>query len=142
MVALALGLAASLFVSAPAAPPRSEPPADTSRAAERDALRALAALAAGEPGVAEVQEAAARAADRQVSEAEGFARRARLAALLPRITAEVRRDERSYRVIGLQGAGEVDYGTSLPGRRWCSARPGIRGARRRARRARRRGRRG
>jgi hypothetical protein len=114
---IVLALAASLALAAPQAPPphRSDPAADAQRAAERDALRALAALAAGEPGIAEVQEAAARVSERRVPEAEGFAGRARLAALLPRITAEVRRDERSYRVVGLQTAGEVDYRHLAPG---------------------------
>jgi hypothetical protein len=111
MPALPVCLALSLLAS-PA--PRADPAA-AERTAERDALRALAALAAGEPGVAEVQEAAARAAERSVPEAHGFGRRARLAALLPRLTAEYRRDERSYRVVGLQGSGEVDYTRLAPG---------------------------
>jgi hypothetical protein len=112
MTLLALAAACSLAASPPA---RVDPSADAARASERDALRALAALAAGEPPIAEVQEAAARTADLQVPEAEGFARRARAAALLPRLTAEVRRDERSYRVVGLQSSGEVDYRHLSPG---------------------------
>jgi hypothetical protein len=107
-------LAAAALLAAPSAP-RLDPSADLIRSAERDALRALAAIAGGEPGIGDVQDAAARTADRQVSEAEGFAGRARLAALLPRITAEVRRDERSYRVVGLQSSGEVDYRHLSPG---------------------------
>jgi hypothetical protein len=115
MIALAVSLSvASLSVSAAPLPPKVDPP-DALRAAERDALRAMAALSAGEPGIGEVLEAAARAADRSVPEAQGFARRARLAALLPRLTAEYRRDERSYRVVGLQGSGEVDYTRLAPG---------------------------
>ncbi len=102
------------LAAAPPAPPRPDPEA-TTRATERDALRALVLVAAGEPGIVEVQQAAASTADREVPEAEGFARRARAAALLPRITAEVRRDERSYRVTGLQSAGEVDYRHDAPG---------------------------
>ncbi len=35
--------------------------------------------------------------------------RARMAALLPRLTAEYRHDVASNRVVGLQGSGEVDY---------------------------------
>lgn len=110
---IALALAASLAAAAP--PPRPDLPSDASRATERDALRALAVIASGQPPIAEVQDAAARTADREVSEAEGFARRARAAALLPRLTLEARRDERSYRVIGLQAAGEVDYRHLAPG---------------------------
>ncbi len=83
--------------------------------AEIDALRAIGTVAAGEPGIAEVREAAARIADPGGSELEGFPRRARLAALLPRVTAEYRRDEQSYRVVGLQGSGEVDYRRVAPG---------------------------
>lgn len=112
MTLLALA-AACCFAASPA--PRVDPPAGAAGASERDALRALAALAAGEPPIAEVQEAAARTADLQAPEAEGFARRARAAALLPRLTAEVRRDERSYRVVGLQSSGEVDYRHLSPG---------------------------
>jgi hypothetical protein len=80
-----------------------------------DAQRALAAVAAGEPSIAAVQEAAAREADLSARGADAFARRARLAALLPRITIEYRRDEQSARVVGLQGAGEVDYLRLAPG---------------------------
>jgi hypothetical protein len=124
MTALAVSLSASLWLASPAQPPlsaeaRSSTPrtdADALRAAERDALRALAVLAAGAPPIAEVQEAAARAADRSVPEARGLARRARLAALLPTLTTEYRHEERSYRVVGLQGSGEVDYTRLAPGR--------------------------
>ncbi len=102
---LALSLSLSASLSPAAATPRAEA-ADAQRAAERDA---------GEPGIAEVQDAASREAEASVAEAPGFPRRARLAALLPRVTAEYRRDERSYRVVGLQGAGEVDYQRLSPG---------------------------
>jgi hypothetical protein len=119
MTSTVLSLAASLALGAsppPAAPAlRPEPPRDVAGSAERDALRALAAHAAGEPGISEVQEAAARASDRSGGEARGFALRARVAALLPRLTAEYRREERSYRTYGLQGSGEVDYLRSAPG---------------------------
>lgn len=108
---IALALAAALA----AAPPLRPDPFSEAQRSERDALRALAATAAGEPSIGEVQDAAARTADREVSEAEGFARRARAAALLPRLTVEARRDERSYRVVGLQSAGEVDYRHEAPG---------------------------
>jgi hypothetical protein len=110
-LAAALAVAAAPVALRASAPVLSAPDG----AVERDALRALALLAAGEPSIAEIQDAAARTADRQVPEAEGFASRARLAALLPRLTAEVRRDERSYRVVGLQSSGEVDYRHLSPG---------------------------
>jgi len=99
-----------------AAPTRAEPgPALPSERVEAEAFRALGALAAGEPSIAEVQAAAARVAGAGLPAVGSFARRARLAALLPRLTAEVRRDERSQRIVGLQGAGEVDYLRLSPG---------------------------
>lgn len=107
-------LAAAICLVAATPSLRGDPAGDAVRA-ERDASRALARLAAGEPPIGEIQDAAARTADRQVSEAEGFARRARAAALLPRLTVEVRRDERSYRVVGQQTSGDVDYRHVAPG---------------------------
>ena len=115
MVALALSISVAASVSIAASPAPRPDPADAQRAAERDALRALTAVAAGEPNVDEVQEAAERVAEASVVAAPGFARRARLAALLPRVTAEYKRDERSYRVVGLQSAGMVDYERLSPG---------------------------
>jgi len=115
MVTLALSIFAATSLSLTASPAPRADPADAQRAAERDAIRALAAVAAGEPSIVEVQDAAERVAEASVVEAPGFARRARLAALLPRVTAEYRRDERSYRVVGLQGAGMVDYQRLSPG---------------------------
>lgn len=125
-----LVLAAAMCLAAPPSAPRGSPSSATgvgeprthgeldaegSTRVERAALRALAAIGAGEATIGEVQEAAARAADGQVPEAEGFARRARAAALLPRLSIEARRDERSYRVVGLQSSGEVDYRHLSPG---------------------------
>jgi hypothetical protein len=109
---LLLLLAAELLAAPagrPAAAARDPAPADDAAVA-----RALAAVAAGEPDVRAVQAAAARLA---VGAGEGdlSPRRARLGALLPRITAELRHDERSYRVVGLQGSGEVDYLREAPG---------------------------
>jgi hypothetical protein len=121
MIAHALVLAVFLLASSspaapPAAPREAAPP---SWSAEREALRTLAALEGAEPGIAEVQQAAARAAERAVGEARGFARRARLGALLPRVTAEVRREDHSSRVVGLQGSGEVDYLRLAPATTWA-----------------------
>jgi hypothetical protein len=111
-LALLAGLsAAPQSVPAPRTAPQSIPPPR----AEPDAYRALAAVSAGEPGIAEVQEAAAREAERGAPDVEGFPGRSRLSALLPRLTAEYRREERSYRVVGLQGSTEVDYLRFNPG---------------------------
>lgn len=112
MPVLPLALVAAAVATSPplrpAPPPAAEPdPLD-------DAYRTLARATAGEPAVAEVQAAAGRRAADAFPAPEGAAR-ARLAALLPRFTAEFRSDQRSYRVAGLQSSGEVDYVRSSPG---------------------------
>lgn len=98
---------------------RAEPlPADASpalAASERSASRALVLIPAGDPDVAELQAAAAREAERGIPDVGSYPSRARVAALLPRITAEVRHEEQSNRVVGLQGSGEVDYLRLAPG---------------------------
>jgi hypothetical protein len=96
-----------LAASNPARPPE---PADPLEAA----YAALTRITDGEPSIAEVQGAAARRAAAAVPMAAGAAR-SRAAAFLPRLTAEYRNDQRSYRVAGLQGSGEVDYVRSSPG---------------------------
>ena len=80
-----------------------------------DPARLLARLAATEPDIAELQSAAARHAEAATPDPAELARRRRTSALLPRITAEVRHEERDYRVSGLQGSSEVDYLRSSPG---------------------------
>lgn len=96
----------ALLLTAPPLPPAAPPP---------DPARLLARLTAGEPSIAEVQAAAARRADAATPDPAGLARRRRMAALLPRITAQVRHEESAYRVTGLQGTSEVDYLRSSPG---------------------------
>jgi hypothetical protein len=76
------------------------------------ARRGLAIAARGDPEIAEVQEAAARWAE-PLPQGNGSV--ARAAALLPRLTAEFRVEDRSYRVSGIQGSGEVDYTRQAPG---------------------------
>jgi hypothetical protein len=98
----------ALLLSAPPAAPLSPVPAP-------DLPRLLARLAASEPDILEVQAAAARQAEAATPDPALLARRRRLSALLPRLTAEVRHEERDYRVAGLQGASEVDYTRSSPG---------------------------
>lgn len=107
-------LAASLLLAiGPSAP--THPLALPAEEPEHLALRALAVVAAGEPDIAEVQAAAAREALRGTPDPAEWPGRARVAALLPRVTAEVRHDEQSNRTVGLQGAGEVDYLRLTPG---------------------------
>lgn len=106
----AAGFLLSIGPSAPTHP-LAPPPEDP----ELLALRALAAVAAGEPDVAVVQAAVAREALRGTPDPAEWPGRARKAALLPRLTAEIRHDERSNRTVGLQTAGEVDYLRLTPG---------------------------
>jgi hypothetical protein len=91
-----------------AAPPGQPPPPP-------DPARLLARLTASEPSIAEVQAAAARHAEADTPDPALLARRRRLSALLPRVTAQVRHEESAYRVTGLQGSSEVDYLRSSPG---------------------------
>jgi len=110
MSALPLLLAALLHgAPAAAAPPGAPGPAP------QDPLRLLARLAAGDPPISRVQAAAAAQVEAAVPDPAALAERRRFAALLPRLTAEFRSDQRSYRVTGLQGSGEVDYTHASPG---------------------------
>ena len=92
-------------------------PAPTARPADpdREVARAMARLALGEPTVDAVQAAAARRSGFDAERAESWRARSRTAAWLPRLTAEYRHDDRSYRVSGLTGSGEVDYLREYPG---------------------------
>jgi hypothetical protein len=94
------------------APPPSTAPAPV---AASDPARLLARITVSEPTVEEVQAAAARHAESATPDPAELARRRRLSALLPRLTAEVRHEERDYRVVGMQGTSEVDYLRSSPG---------------------------
>jgi len=105
----ALALVALLLSAPPAQPPTASSPPPP------DPLRLLARLAAGEPSIARVQAAAAAAVEEAVPDPVALAARRRLAALLPRLSAELKADQRSYRVVGLQGSSEVDYLRSSPG---------------------------
>ncbi len=100
-------LLALLLLAPPAAPVAALPAPDPAKL--------LARLAISEPSVAAVQAAAARHAEAATPDPAELAKRRRLSALLPRITAEVRHDERAYRVVGMQGTSEVDYLRSSPG---------------------------
>lgn len=106
-----LGLTILLPLSAAGGSPPFQPPqgpVDTA-AAEGQAIRALTLVSAGEPDIETLQRAAAREVDRSDGGVVDYPGRSRLAALLPRLTAEYRHDEASNRVVGLQGSGEVDY---------------------------------
>lgn len=83
---------------------------------ERDEVaRLLRGVLAGEPRIEAVQRAAdARAAPGR-DEADGWRRRSRLSALVPRVVGEYRHDERTLRVVGVSSGNEVDYLRSSPG---------------------------
>lgn len=97
--------------------PRSMPPpaTDVASSARDEAARLLGLALAGEPRVEAVQRAAEARAAPGRAEADGWRRRARLAGLVPRVTAEYRHDERTYHVLGLSSGAEVDYMRSMPG---------------------------
>lgn len=106
-----LALATLLPAAAAGGPPALQPmpPQPDPAAAQGEAIRGLALVSAGEPAIEALQRAAAREVDRSGGAAAAYPGRARLAALLPRLTAEFRHDQASNRVVGLQGSGEVDY---------------------------------
>lgn len=109
-----LPLLAALAITA--APPLRPPPPRAPSAEEIDASAAtlLQRATAGEPALKDVQSAAARQALR--SRPRPFTpRRARLAALLPKLSAEIQRDDRRYHVVGLTSTSEVDYVRHTPG---------------------------
>ena len=91
-----------------ASPPAAPPPAP-------DPLRLLARLAARDPAVGDVQAAAAQVAERATPDPTELAARRRTAAWLPTLSVEAKADRQSYRVVGLQASGEVDYLRSSPG---------------------------
>jgi len=83
--------------------------------ARDEAAWLLGMVLAGEPRIAAVQRAAEARAAPSREEADGWQRRSRLSALLPKLGAQLRHDERSYRVVGLTSGAEVDYLRSMPG---------------------------
>lgn len=99
-----------LLLTAPALA-AGDPRAD----ARDDAARLLARVLAGEPRVEAVQRAAGSRAAPSREEAESWRRRSRLEALVPRLSADYRHDERNYHVVGLSSGSEVDYLRSTPG---------------------------
>ncbi len=111
-LALAVLAALSALPGTAAPPPPPPPPREPA-----EALRLLARLAAADPPVGQVQAAAARRVEAEVPDPALLAARRRVAAWLPRLQAEAERDERSYRVVGLQGTSEVDYARTSPGTR-------------------------
>lgn len=80
-----------------------------------EAVRLLRLVLAGEPRIEAVQRAAEARAAPSRDDADGWQRRARLAALVPRLTAEYRHDERSLRVVGISSGSETDYLRTSPG---------------------------
>lgn len=113
MLAIALALAAAAAEPQPSRRlPAAEPAASEIRAARAAALARM-----GEPSVEAVQRAAAAQLDSEVEQLASLRRRARRAAWLPRLSAEVEHDDRSTRVVGFTGSGESDYLRLSPGTR-------------------------
>jgi hypothetical protein len=80
-----------------------------------EAARLLGVVLAGEPRIEAVQRAAEARAAASRDDVGGWRRRTRLAALVPRLVAEYRHDERSVHMVGLTSGSEVDYLRSSPG---------------------------
>ncbi len=80
-----------------------------------EAARLLGVVLAAEPRIEAVQRAADARAAAGRDDVEGWRRRTRLAALVPRLVAEYRHDERSVHMVGLSSGSEVDYLRSSPG---------------------------
>ncbi len=97
------------------AEPPDAGPADRGWPPVPDPRRAIARATAGEPPISAVQAAAARQVEEAAPDPAALAARRRVAALLPRLTAQWSAEARSYRVVGLQGSSEVDYARSSPG---------------------------
>lgn len=80
-----------------------------------EVARLLRNVLAGEPRIEAVQRAAEARAAPGRDDAEGWRRRSRLSALVPRVAAEYRHDERSLHVVGVTSGSEVDYLRTSPG---------------------------
>lgn len=95
----------------------SRPPVESGaeRQARDVAVRILANALAGEPRIEAVQRAAAARAGPSVEEVDGLRLRSRTAALLPKLSADYRKDNRTYRAVGVSSGQEVDYVRSSPG---------------------------
>jgi hypothetical protein len=103
-------LAAELTSAAP-----SSASAEASAAARAEAARLLALAVAGEPGIDAVQRAAEARATVSADEGRSWRSRARVAAMLPRLAAEYRHDERSLYASGVSSGQELDYLRVMPG---------------------------
>ncbi len=113
MLAIALVLLAAAAQPASRRAPAVPEPAES----EVRAARAAGLAWAGEPSVEAVQRAAAVQLDGEAGRLDSLWRRARRAAWLPRLSAEVEHDERTTRVVGFTGSSEADYLRFSPGTR-------------------------
>ena len=80
-----------------------------------EVARLLRFVLAGEPRIEAVQRAADARAGPTGDEADGWRRRSRLSALVPRIVAEYRHDDRSLHEVGVTSSSDVDYVRVMPG---------------------------
>ena len=83
--------------------------------ARDEVARLLRLVLAGEPRIEAVQRAAGVRAGPSRDEADGWRRRSRLSALVPRLVAEYRHDDRSVHEVGVTSSSEVDYVRIMPG---------------------------
>jgi hypothetical protein len=104
-----LVLAALVAAAPPASAPVPPAPADTAAAVRSEARRVLLLVAAGDPPIAEVQQAAARHDGVDPERLRAWVARPRSAHWLPRITLDASRTERDTRVVGVTGTVESDY---------------------------------
>lgn len=103
-------VAAACLLAGPDAPDLSPRAA----AVVQEATRLLSAAAAREPDIEAVQRAAAARAAVPVAEAESWRGRARIAGMLPRLSAEYRHDDRTLYAQGVSSGQEMDYIRATP----------------------------
>jgi hypothetical protein len=96
-----------LLLAAPSVAPAQVP--DGPAAVRAEAARLLAALAASDPPISEVQRAAAEHDGVAPERLRAWVARPRSAAWLPRLSLEASRTDRDTRVIGVTGTVESDY---------------------------------
>ena len=90
-------------------------PAEFGTETRDEVSRLLRLVLAGEPRIEVVQRVAEARAAPSRYEANGWRRRSRLSALVPRLVAEYRHDERSLHMVGVTSGSEVDYVRTSPG---------------------------
>ncbi len=99
---------AAALTAAPTAAPTAPAP-DPAAAARSESHRVLALVAAADPPIAAVQQAAAEHDGVDPERLRAWVARPRSAHWLPRLSVEASRTERDTRVVGVTGTVESDY---------------------------------